>query len=102
MQWHELEQARTAGASLIDVRSRDEHAAGSIPGAINVPLDDRRECLAELPPGELVVHCQIGLSGHIATRLLTQHGYSVRNLDGGYRTWLAGQRASGEDPPTRP
>lgn len=102
VQWHELEQARASGASLIDVRSREEHAAGSIAGAVNVPLDDLRERLAELPPGELVVHCQVGLRGHIATRLLMQHGFSVRNLDGGYRTWLAGQRASGEDPPTRP
>ncbi|WP_406250260.1 FAD-dependent oxidoreductase [Microbacterium sp. M] len=102
VQWHELEQARAAGASLIDVRSRDEHAAGSIPGAVNVPLDDLRERLAELPPGELVVHCQVGLRGHIATRLLTQRGRSVRNLDGGYRTWLAGQRASGEGLPARP
>lgn len=102
IQWHEIEQARAAGASLIDVRSRDEHSAGSIPGAINVPLDDLRERLAELPPGELVVHCQVGLRGHIATRLLTQRGRSVRNLDGGYRTWLAGQRASGVDLPARP
>ncbi|MBD8518888.1 FAD-dependent oxidoreductase [Plantibacter sp. CFBP 8804] len=102
VQWHELEQARAAGASLIDVRSRDEHSAGSIPGAINVPLDDLRERLAELPSGELVVHCQVGLRGHIATRLLTQRGRSVRNLDGGYRTWLAGQHASGEGLPARP
>lgn len=92
-QWHELEQARASGAALIDVRSRDEHSAGSIPGSINIPLDDLRERLTELPPGELVVHCQVGLRGHIATRLLMQHGFSVRNLDGGYRTWRAGQCA---------
>lgn len=94
LQWHELEQARATGASLIDVRSRDEHAAGSIPGSINIPLDDLRERFAELPPGELVVHCQVGLRGHIATRILMQRGRAVRNLDGGYRTWRAGQRAS--------
>jgi len=36
------------------------------------------------------VHCQVGLRGHIATRLLRQLGRDVRNLDGGYRTWTAG------------
>lgn len=91
LQWHELEAARACGATLIDVRSAEEHETGSISDAINVPLDELREHLGELLPGEVVVHCQVGLRGHVATRLLVQHGFSVRNLDGGYRTWLAGQ-----------
>lgn len=90
VQWHGLDDAVRAGAVLIDVRSPAEHAAGAIPGALNVPLDELRDRLDELPAGPLVVHCQVGLRGHIATRLLRQHGRDVRNLDGGYRTWRDG------------
>jgi rhodanese-related sulfurtransferase len=41
-----------------------------------------------------VVHCQVGQRGHTATRLLTQLGYDAANLDGGYRTWLAGMTST--------
>lgn len=87
MQWHELAAAQEAGVGLIDVRSSAEFEAGSISGAVNVPLDELRDRLDELPSGPLVVHCQVGLRGHVATRLLLQHGRAVQNLDGGYRTW---------------
>ncbi|TFD25662.1 FAD-dependent oxidoreductase [Cryobacterium sp. TMS1-13-1] len=90
LQWHELEAAQAAGAVLVDVRSAGEFAAGSIPGALNVSLDELRARLADLPPVPLIVHCQVGQRGHTAARILTQHGFDVRNLDGGYRTWLAG------------
>ncbi|WP_262002861.1 FAD-dependent oxidoreductase [Microbacterium sp. Mcb102] len=90
VQWHELEAARRAGATLIDVRAPSEFAAGAIPGAINMPLDEIRDRLGELPGGPIVVHCQVGLRGHIATRLLRQRGVDARNLDGGYRTWSDG------------
>jgi NADPH-dependent 2,4-dienoyl-CoA reductase/sulfur reductase-like enzyme/rhodanese-related sulfurtransferase len=90
VQWHELPAARAAGAVLVDVRSAAEFAAGSIPGALNVSLDDLRERLDELPRVPLIVHCQVGQRGHTAARILTQHGFDVQNLDGGYRTWLAG------------
>ncbi|MBN8204817.1 FAD-dependent oxidoreductase [Microbacterium esteraromaticum] len=92
IQWHELDAAVAAGATLIDVRSETEHAGGAIPGSINVPLDELRARLGELPDGELIVHCQVGQRGHTATRLLRQHDRRVRNLDGGYLTWVAGTR----------
>lgn len=94
LQWHELDDALQAGSTLIDVRSAAEHANGAIPGARDIPLDDLRDRLDELPEGPLVVHCQVGLRGHIATRLLRQHGRAVRNLDGGYRTWRDATAAS--------
>jgi len=94
IQWHELAAARVAGAVLVDVRSIGEFEGGSIPGAINVPLDELRSRLADLPTAPLIVHCQVGQRGHTAARLLTQHGFDVRNLDGGYRTWLAGDSLS--------
>ena len=90
LQWHELDAALASGATLIDVRTPAEHAASSIPGAVPVPLDDLRSRLDELPSGRLVVHCAVGVRGHTAVRILTQHGRDAVNLDGGYVTWSAG------------
>ncbi|MGN7977961.1 FAD-dependent oxidoreductase [Microbacterium sp. 22195] len=94
IQWHEVDDAVAAGATVIDVRTAAEHAAGAIDGALNIPVDDLRAHLGHLPAGELIVHCQVGQRGHIAVRLLRQHGRSARNLDGGYLTWSAGTRMS--------
>ncbi|MGC1209776.1 MAG: FAD-dependent oxidoreductase [Micromonospora sp.] len=87
VKWHELASRLAAGAHLIDVRSPAEYAAGHIPGSVNVPLDVLRDRLDELPPGELVVYCQVGQRGHTATMLLRGTGLDASNLDGGYRTW---------------
>ena len=95
LQWHELAAARAAGAVLVDVRSAAEFAAGNIPGAINVPVDELRDRLAELPDAPVIVHCQVGQRGHTAARILSQNGLDVQNLDGGYRTWIAGETALG-------
>lgn len=94
MQWHELAAALDDDAVLVDVRSPAEHAAGAIPGAMNIPLDELRARHGELPDGPVVVHCQVGQRGHTAARLLTQLGHDVRNLDGGYKTWMAGTNAA--------
>lgn len=94
VQWHELAEAAADGATVIDVRSPAEVAAGAIPGAVNIPLDVLRAGDADLPDGPLVVHCQVGQRGHTAARLLTAAGRDVRNLDGGYLTWLAGRTAT--------
>ncbi|MEE1735546.1 FAD-dependent oxidoreductase [Streptomyces sp. BE147] len=93
VQWHELDAAREAGATVVDVRTAAEHARGAIPGALNIPLDELRERVAELPAGDLVVHCQVGLRGHNAQRLLAGLGRDSSNLDGGYATWSAGMAA---------
>lgn len=89
IQWHELDAAVAAGATVVDVRSPAEYARGHVPGAVNLSVDGLREHLDELPAGPLVVSCQVGLRGHVAARLLSQLGRDVRNLDGGYRTWSA-------------
>ncbi|MFE6735486.1 FAD-dependent oxidoreductase [Microbacterium sp. NPDC057650] len=88
IQWHELYEALASGATLIDVRSASENEAGSIPGSVHIPVDELRT--ADLPEGDLIVHCQVGQRGHTAARLLAQRGRHVRNLDGGYLTWRAG------------
>jgi len=90
IQWHELAAAREAGATLIDVRTAGEFSNGAIPGAVNFDLNELRTRAAELPAGELIVHCQVGQRGHTASRLLTELGRSVKNLDGGWLTWRAG------------
>ncbi len=103
IQWHELGEAMAEGATLVDVRSEGEHARGSIPDSILVPVDDLRDRLAEIPPGPVVVHCAVGVRGHTAVRILLQHGWDdVRNLDGGYRTWAAGVSQQGVGPGSVP
>ncbi|WP_433192098.1 FAD-dependent oxidoreductase [Nocardia sp. CA-107356] len=87
VQWHEVDEVIAAGAHPVDVRSREEFVAGSIPGALNVPLDELRERVADIPAGPVLVFCQVGQRGNSATRLLAQLGRDAVNLDGGYRTW---------------
>lgn len=90
IQWHEVAEEQRRGATVIDVRTPDEYARGSIPGALNMPLDDLRGHHHFLPSGPLIVHCQVGQRGHTAARLLSQLGHNVSNLDGGWTTWAAG------------
>ena len=94
IQWHELEDRIAAGATLVDVRTEREHGIASIPGSVNVPLDELRERHGELGDAPVIVHCQVGQRGHTAARLLAQLGHDVENLDGGYLTWHAGTTAS--------
>ena len=103
LQWHELDAAMDCGATLLDVRSAAEYERGHIPGSVNVSVDSLREHLDELPEGPLVVVCQVGLRGHVASRLLLQRGRQVSNLDGGYLTWSAvhGTGVSGAEPGRR-
>jgi NADPH-dependent 2,4-dienoyl-CoA reductase/sulfur reductase-like enzyme/rhodanese-related sulfurtransferase len=90
----EVAELRAAGWELIDVRSPAEHAAGAIPNSRNVPLDVMRERLDELGPGPLAVYCEVGQRGHTATAMLQELGFKARNLDGGYQTWCAWNRAA--------
>lgn len=81
--------AATAGAPLVlDVRTAEEFAAGHIPGARHLPVDDLRDRLGELSPAQpLVTYCQVGQRGYLAQRILKQRGYDVRNLGGGFKTY---------------
>jgi len=73
---------------LLDVRTFQENTLGTIPGATCMPVDELRDRLEDLPKDkELLLFCQVGLRGYVAARLLTQHGFAVRNLSGGYRRY---------------
>jgi len=74
---------------LLDVRTPQEFAAGNIPGAVNIPVDDLRARLEEVPRDrEIAVYCQVGQRGYLATRILRQRGYAASNIGGGYKTYL--------------
>lgn len=93
LQWHELEAARAAGAQVVDVRSGGEHGYAHIPGTLNIPVEQLRDRLDEIQTEDVVVYCQVGQRGHIATQILRANGANVRNLDGGFLTWSAGEQA---------
>lgn len=73
---------------LLDVRTPAEFAAGHIPGAVNVPVDELRSRLGELPRDRrIAVYCQVGQRGYLATRILRQAGLQAANLGGGFQTY---------------
>ncbi len=84
----------TAEGFVLDVRSPGEFATGAVPGAVNVPIEELRERLEEVPQdAEVIAYCKVGIRGYLATRVLSQHGYRVRNLSGGYTTYQAVRRS---------
>ncbi|MQS09035.1 rhodanese-like domain-containing protein [Streptomyces alkaliphilus] len=96
VQWHEVDAAREAGAALVDVRTPAGYAAGALPGAVNIPVDEPRDRLEEVPADvPVIVYCRVGARGHVAARLPAGHGRDVRNPDGGFLTRTAGEAARG-------
>ena len=87
VQWSEVEEYRELGYTMVDVRSVEEFSRGTLPGSINIPVDELRERLQEIPTNNVVVNCQVGQRGHTATLLLKEMGFNALNLDGGYQTW---------------
>lgn len=85
--WYELESLCKTH-QLLDVRTPAEFAAGSIEGARNIPVDELRNRLEELPRTPLLIFCAVGLRGYIAARILKQNGFECRNLSGGYTTYV--------------
>lgn len=84
----EWEALPSTKALLVDVRQPDEFAAGHIPGAINLPLPQLRSRLKELPRDrEIWLNCGVGQRSYYALRLLLQHGFTAKNLSGGFTTY---------------
>jgi rhodanese-related sulfurtransferase len=73
---------------VVDVRTPQEFGAGHLPEAVNIPVDDLRSRLGELPHDrEIAVYCQVGQRGYLATRILRQAGFPAVNVGGGYKTY---------------
>jgi rhodanese-related sulfurtransferase len=78
------------GVFCLDVREPAEFRDGSVDGAINIPLGQLRDRLEELPRDrEIWVKCSVGQRAYYACRLLSQYGFRVKNLSGGYHTYRA-------------
>ena len=86
-QWSDVEELQSLGYQLLDVRTPSEFSAGSIPGAINIPVDEIRLRVNEIEKKPVLVNCQVGQRGHTATLLLQELGFDATNLDGGYLTY---------------
>ncbi|WP_182865573.1 FAD-dependent oxidoreductase [Rhodopirellula sp. JC639] len=80
---------------LLDVRSESEFAAGHVPDATNIPIEQLRERLGQLPRDRpIAAYCKVGQRGYLATRVLLQHGFDVVNLSGGYTLWCRYQHGN--------
>jgi len=83
--WNDFKQLDRNDYILVDVRTESEFRKGHIEGAVNIPVDDLRERLNELDKTKtIVVYCRVGLRGYIADRILSQRGFNVLNITGGY------------------
>ena len=87
--WRQIEEADPDKILLMDVRTPEEHAFGAIPGSVNIPLDELRGRIGELPHDtDIYLYCAVGLRGYLALKILTGHGFTrVKNLSGGYKTY---------------
>lgn len=87
--WRDISHLARETSVLIDVRTKSEYEMGTIRGALNIPVDELRERLDEIPKNkDIIIFCQIGLRGYLAHKILTQNGFNnVKNLSGGYKTY---------------
>lgn len=87
-QWSDIKELQENSSFFLDVREDFELATGSIENSVQIPLNQLREKLGELPKDKVIyVYCQVGARGYNAARILMQAGFNVKNLDGGYKTY---------------
>lgn len=87
--WRKLRDTDRSQVLLLDVRTPAEFELGTIEGAVNIPLDNLRERICEIPRNKkIVIFCAVGLRGYLAQRILMGRGYAdVWNLSGGYQIY---------------
>ena len=90
--WREMQAANPDEITILDVRTKEETKGGKIAGSMNIPLDELRDRISEIPPNKPVyIYCAKGLRGYLALKILTQRGFkNVKNLSGGYKTYSVG------------
>ena len=87
--WRDVAEVDRDSVLLLDVRTSAEYSFGTITGALNIPLDELRDRIKEIPTDkEIYVFCAVGLRGYLALKILTAYGFkNVKNLSGGYKTY---------------
>jgi len=86
--WDQVAALDRSRDFILDVRDPEELVAGSIEGAVNIPLRQVRSRMGEIPKDRrIVVYCAVGQRAYYACRILAQHGYDVVDLTGGYTTY---------------
>lgn len=87
-----LEERLHAGGFLLDVRTAEEFRRGHIEKATNIPIDEIRDRLGELPKDRIIlVYCLTGVRSYFVYRILKQLGYQAVNFSGGYMVYCAAQ-----------
>jgi rhodanese-related sulfurtransferase/DNA-binding transcriptional ArsR family regulator len=87
-----LERARKGLVTIVDVRPAQEFAAGHVPGAINIPIEDLGSRIGELPKQkEIVAYCRgpYCLMSFDAVSQLRRSGRKARRLENGLPEWRA-------------
>ncbi len=87
--WHDVDDLKNNGVVLLDVRTPEEHNARAIEGSINIPIEELRDRMEEIPKNKpIYAYCEVGYRSYLATRILLQHGYKeVYDLTGGYKLY---------------
>jgi rhodanese-related sulfurtransferase len=94
--WNELDDD-----FILDVRTKKEFDGNNVPGAINIPLNELRNCLELLPKDKIInVYCGVGIRSYIAVRILMQNGFKARNISGGFITYCSYENKELNDTPT--
>lgn len=87
-----LQRMKDGLVTVLDVRPEDEFAAGRVPGALNMPLRELTQRLADLPRDqEIIAYCRgpYCVLAFEAVALLREHGFKARRLEGGFPEWRA-------------
>ena len=86
--WLEIQELASKGAYILDIRENPEVTVNYLQGSVHIPLTELRSRLSELPKEETIyVYCQVGTRGYTAERILKQHGFKVKNLEGGFKSF---------------
>src|SRR5574344_398289 len=87
--WREIKDLDKDKVLLLDVRTEAEYTFGTIEGAVNIPLDELRDRISEIPTDkDIYIFCAVGLRGYLALKILMARGFkNVKNLTGGYKTY---------------
>lgn len=83
--WEMVEESK---ALIIDVRDPDEYNQDHLDEAVNIPLDQLRQRMEEIPKDrEIWTYCFVGQRSYYAARALSQYGFNVKNISGGFKSF---------------